>query len=95
MAENRLQSQETASPAIHRLIFFARCECCEKSHFSQQVIVELPPPETPGLIELLATGSDNPTDHWVEIIRMQHQCTADPLCDGCAEAIKELMDGED
>jgi len=55
----------------------------------------LPPPKTPGLTEMTATGSTNPTDHWIELIRMQQQMLGEHLCAECDAGIKELMNGKE
>jgi hypothetical protein len=95
MAENRLQSQGEALPKEHRLLFLTPCECCGENYHSNRVSVVLPPPKTPGLTEMTATGSTNPTDHWIELIRMQQQMLGEHLCAECDAGIKELMNGKE
>ena len=97
MAERGTEGQRThvEDTTVHTLIYSAICECCERDHVSSIFITDLPPPWPAGEEEMLSTGTNNTVDHWIELIRMQQQVNADPLCDPCSEVIKELIDGDD
>jgi len=58
------------------------------------IVANVPPPWIPGIEELEATGADNFEDLWLEIIRMQQQANADPICGECEEVLRGFCDGE-
>tara|TARA_Y100000593_G_scaffold30902_1_gene61109 strand:+ start:72 stop:398 length:327 start_codon:yes stop_codon:yes gene_type:complete len=81
---------------VHTLVFKSLCECCEERHVVSVTVATLPPPEwepskpEPGLLEMTATGTDNASDHWIEIMRMEQQERQSPLCGFCTSVLKDI-----